>query len=458
MEIKLNENLSFSQYGKSFQDRLSFLILEDRIFSDRMSEVLKVEFLESKYLQWFVDKIFEYKKQFKVHPSRDTMDTLIRSTLSAENELLQKQVVEYYTRMITTTIDNADYIKKESIDFCRKQKLHEGMLKSVPLLKTNSFEAIRKIINDSLKAGEEIDSGHDYLADFEKRYVENVREPITTGFPEIDKITNGGIGRGEYSILLAATGAGKTMMLVSMAAAALKDGKNVVFYTLELRSEVIGLRFDACLSGIPIDELKDKKDEILLKIKGVSGKLIIKHYPKKSASLATIKLHQDRLRSQGFITDEIVVDYLDLLKPISVKKELRMEIGETNDEFEALCQENNIAGITASQVNRTGASSNLVLMEHTSEAFNRHFGSYLTLSLTRNNIDKQNNTGKIAVLKNRNGYDGMAYNIFMDPAIVDIKIIGEYDPDKDSSSQIDPEEEKRRLKEKYKKFKQNYGA
>ncbi len=454
----MNENLSFSQYGKSFQDRLSFLILEDRIFSDRMSEVLKVEFLESKYLQWFVDKIFEYKKQFKVHPSRDTMDTLIRSTLSAENELLQKQVVEYYTRMITTTIDNADYIKKESIDFCRKQKLHEGMLKSVPLLKTNSFEAIRKIINDSLKAGEEIDSGHDYLADFEKRYVENVREPITTGFPEIDKITNGGIGRGEYSILLAATGAGKTMMLVSMAAAALKDGKNVVFYTLELRSEVIGLRFDACLSGIPIDELKDKKDEILLKIKGVSGKLIIKHYPKKSASLATIKLHQDRLRSQGFITDEIVVDYLDLLKPISVKKELRMEIGETNDEFEALCQENNIAGITASQVNRTGASSNLVLMEHTSEAFNRHFGSYLTLSLTRNNIDKQNNTGKIAVLKNRNGYDGMAYNIFMDPAIVDIKIIGEYDPDKDSSSQIDPEEEKRRLKEKYKKFKQNYGA
>ena len=36
-----NDPISFSKYGKTFQEKLVFLILDDRVFADRMLEVLK---------------------------------------------------------------------------------------------------------------------------------------------------------------------------------------------------------------------------------------------------------------------------------------------------------------------------------------------------------------------------------------------------------------------------------
>jgi len=38
-----NDKISFSKYGKTFQEKLAFLILDDRVFADRMLEVLNVE-------------------------------------------------------------------------------------------------------------------------------------------------------------------------------------------------------------------------------------------------------------------------------------------------------------------------------------------------------------------------------------------------------------------------------
>ena len=46
------------KYGKKFQENLVRLIMEDRVFADQMLEVLDINFLELKYLQVFVEKIF----------------------------------------------------------------------------------------------------------------------------------------------------------------------------------------------------------------------------------------------------------------------------------------------------------------------------------------------------------------------------------------------------------------
>ena len=56
-----NRQEDFSKYGKKFQESLVRLVLEDRVFADQMLEVLDINFLELKYLQVFVEKIFEYR-------------------------------------------------------------------------------------------------------------------------------------------------------------------------------------------------------------------------------------------------------------------------------------------------------------------------------------------------------------------------------------------------------------
>ena len=80
--MKINgEQVNFSKYGKSFQEKLCVVILDDRSFADQIEEVLDVNFLELNYLKLFLNKIFSYRQKYGVHPSRDIMKTILRSEL-----------------------------------------------------------------------------------------------------------------------------------------------------------------------------------------------------------------------------------------------------------------------------------------------------------------------------------------------------------------------------------------
>jgi hypothetical protein len=86
------EVASFAHYGKSFQEKLTRLVLEDRQFSDQISEVMDIGFFETKYLQIFNEKIFTYKTKYGTHPTKSIVETILRTELEDENELVKKQV------------------------------------------------------------------------------------------------------------------------------------------------------------------------------------------------------------------------------------------------------------------------------------------------------------------------------------------------------------------------------
>jgi CRISPR/Cas system-associated endonuclease/helicase Cas3 len=179
-----------------------------------MLEVLDVQFLEFKYLQVFIDKVFSYKKKYTTHPSYETLKTILKSDISEHNDVLQKQIRDYYARSLSSMdiLTNAEYVKDKALDFCRKQKLREAMIKSTSLLKNSSFDEISQLINDALKAGAESNQGYDFLVDFEKRYEVVNRDVISTGWDKIDDIINGGAGRKELGVVIAPTGCGKSMV------------------------------------------------------------------------------------------------------------------------------------------------------------------------------------------------------------------------------------------------------
>ena len=108
--------------------------------------------------------------------------------------------------------------------------------------------------------------------------------PITTGWKDVDAIVGGGLGKSELGVVIAPTGAGKSMVLVHLGSNAVMEGKVVVHYTLELQDTVIANRYDSCITGYPLSDLRTFKDEIYEQIKDIDGKLIIKEYPTKSAT------------------------------------------------------------------------------------------------------------------------------------------------------------------------------
>jgi len=417
------ENVNFGRYGKSFQEGLVQLIFEDRPFADQITEVLNVGFLELEYLRVFVQKIVDYRAKYSTHPSAATITTILRTELSDEDEVVQNQVRDYFDKIRSNEISDSDYIKEASLDFCKKQNLKDAMLKSVNLLQTCSFDEISKVINDSLRLGSETNFGHDYIADFEERYQPKFRRPVTTGWQDIDSIVGGGLGKSELGVVIAPTGAGKSMVLVHLGTQGLKEEKVVVHYTLELQDTVIASRYDSCFTGYPLSELMSFKQEVYEEIKDIKGRLIIKEYPTKSATTNTIRSHLSKLAKRGIKPGMIIVDYADLLKPIVVRKEKRSELESIYEELRAISTEFECPIWTASQTNRSGLNAEVITMEQISEAFNKCFVADFIFSVSRTIEDKQNNQGKIFIAKNRNGPDGMVYNIFMDTSNVNIKVL-----------------------------------
>ena len=416
----LAEKVNFGRYGKSFQEGLVQLIFEDRPFADQITEVLDINFLELEYLRVFVRKIIDYRAKYQQHPSVEAVITLLRTELEHEDDVVQKQVRDYFSRIHKREMTDVDYIKEASLDFCRKQNLKDAMMKSVNLLQNCSFDEISKVINDALKLGSENNFGYDY---FEKRFVPKYRNPVTMGWPEIDSICGGGLGRSELGVVIAPTGAGKSMVLVHLGAQALKEGKTVIHYTLELQETVIANRYDSCITGYPLSDLLSFKEEIYENIKDIEGKLIIKEYPTKSATTNTIRAHLSRLLKRGINPGMVIVDYGDLLRPIQMRKEKRNELESIYEELRAISTEFNCPIWTASQTNRSGLNAEVITLEQISEAFNKCFVADFIFSVSRTVEDKQKNEGKIFIAKNRNGPDGIVYPIHMDTSCVNIKVI-----------------------------------
>lgn len=419
-------NQDFSKFGKSFQENLCHIILDDRPFADQIFEVLDENYLELSHLRVFLKKIKQYKEKYRVHPTRKIMTSIIRTGLDAEQDSVQKMLRDYYARVLSHDVDQSEagYIKDRALDFCKKQELQKAFIKSVDLMKTSSFDEIAKLINDALKAGTSNDLGYDYMEDFELRFEEKARNPVTTGWEALDKITKGGLGKGELGVVIAPTGAGKSMVLVHLGAKALMAGKNVVHYTLELGDTVVGTRYDSCITGYDLNDVRAFKEQIYDELKEIPGKLIIKEYPTRSATIQTIRNHIEKMKITGFEPDMIIVDYADLIKPGgNSKEERRHQLEALYEELRGISQEVKCPIWTASQTNRSGLSAEVITMESISEAFNKCFVADFIFSVSRTAADKETNTGRIYVAKNRNGPDGIIYPIFMNTANVKIKVL-----------------------------------
>lgn len=416
----------FSKFGKNFQESLCHLILDDRPFADQIFEVLDVNFLELAYLRLFVKKIKQYKKKYGVHPTRKIMTSILRTDISEEQDSVQKMLRDYYARVLSQKVDLSEsgYIKDTALDFCKKQKLQEAMIKSIPLLKNSSFDQVAKVINDAIKLGTSNDLGYDYMADFEARFLKKARNPVTTGWQAIDEISKGGLGKGELGVVIAPTGAGKSMVLVHLGSKALLEGKNVVHYTLELADTVVGNRYDSCITGYHLNDVTSFKEQIFDELRELPGKLIIKEYPTRSASIQTIKNHVEKMKNQDFVPDMIIVDYADLIKPEgSSREEKRHQLEQIYEELRGISQECGCPVWTASQTNRSGLNAEVITMESISEAFNKCFVADFIFSVSRTVTDKESNSGRIFIAKNRNGPDGIIYPIFMDTSNVKIKVL-----------------------------------
>jgi replicative DNA helicase len=420
----------FKHYGRPFQEKIFQGLISDHEWASQISEVMRPNFFDLKYLAYLTDKYFKYYEKYKAFPTMQLMISIIKEDLGEpSNAVLKEQIIEYLGRIRSSpNIGDIAYVKDKSLDFCRKQALREALEKSVELISTDKYDTVVDVMRKAVSVGIPTSVGHDFFEDADARFIKVNRQACPTGLDKLDekKILNGGLGKGELGVIVAPTGVGKSHTLVQFGAHALKVGKNVVHYTLELAETAVGIRYDSCLTQIESNEIQDSKEAVLNTYKEMElGRLIIKEYPTGTATVNTIRGHLEKLQLRGFTPNVVIIDYADIMRSSREYDALRLELKLIYEELRALAKERGVPIWTASQSNRGAADSDVVGLDNMSESYGKAQVADVVLSISRKAYEKATGAGRLYIAKNRAGKDGILFPIHIDTARSTIKILDE---------------------------------
>jgi len=408
---------NFSQFGYTFQVKLIYSLLNDQKFLEQIIEALDIKYFENESFAWVIDTIRNHFRKYKSAPALDALAVYVKEI---PNEVL-RETVKNALKDTFKDVTGLDFIKDKAVEFCQDQALKNAIYESVSLYQSGKKFEVRRVIDDALKVGMDSNIGHDYTEMFIQRISETARKTVSTGWNVIDAITDGGLGPGELGVVVAPAGIGKSWALVSMATTAMKKGLNVVYYTMELSENYVGLRFDSHMVGIPSQNLKFHQEEVIERLSNVQGNLIIRYYPTKAATVQTIRAHIEKMKVvKGWHPDVIFVDYADLL--IGVGKEKRHILENVYEDLRGLAGEFQIPLWTASQANRSSLEHDIIEADKVSEAYAKVMIADFVMSLSRKVSDKVSGIARWHVIKNRFGRDGITFPSVFNASIGHIDI------------------------------------
>jgi archaellum biogenesis ATPase FlaH len=253
-----------------------------------------------------------------------------------------------------------DWFMDEFEQFTRHKALERAIINSADLLEKHDYGAVEVMVKEAVQIGLAKDMGTDYFADPRSRLmkIKDKNGQVSTGWPTLDKRLFGGMNRGELNIFAGGSGAGKSLFLANLGVNWALQGLNVVYLTLELSEELVSMRIDAMLTGIPTKEIFKDLDDVEMKVRIIgkkSGAMQIKYMPSgKTANDLRAYLKEFEIKT-GRKVDVLLVDYLDLLMPVSKKispADLFIKDKYVSEELRNLAVEKNCVFVTAAQLNR----------------------------------------------------------------------------------------------------------
>jgi replicative DNA helicase len=398
---------TLTQFGTSFQAKIIASLMTDIKFVQTISDILQPAMFDSDSNKWLVKSIRDYYYEYKKQP---TLEVVKYKVDAIDNDVLKSGVVDKL-REVWKNIEATDleFVQSETLDFCKNQTLKNAILESVDMLENKDYDGIKSIIDEAMKAGTTRDLGHDYIPSLDLRLEESSRVTIKTPWDVINEITDGGLGSGELGVIVAPAGIGKSWTLQAIGADVVKKGKTVIHYTLELNQNYVGLRYDSINTGITTANIKYYKEDVRKKISALKGKLLIKYFPTKSASVQTLGAHLKQIELSGTKIDMVIVDYADILMPTGFFKEKRHALGNIYEDLRGLAGELEVPIWTASQANRSALEEDVIGADKVAEDYSKVMTADFVMSMSRKVEDKIANTGRFHVIKNRFGPDGITF-------------------------------------------------
>jgi KaiC/GvpD/RAD55 family RecA-like ATPase len=332
-----------------------------------------------------------------------------------------------------------DWFMAEFEAFTRRQELERAILKSADLLEKGDFDPVEKLIKDAVQISLTKDMGTDYWDDPRARINRyfNSGGQVSTGWPQLDKLLYGGFSRGELNIFAGGSGSGKSLVMMNIALNWVQAGLSGVYVTLELSEELCSLRTDAMLTNMSTKDIRRDIDTTELKVKLVakkSGHYQVKGFPAQS-NINDIRAFLKEYQIQtGKKVDFVMIDYLDLLMPVSAKvspNDLFVKDKYVSEELRNLAKELGVLMVTASQLNRSAVEEIEFDHSHISGGISKINTADNVFGIFTSRAMKERGRYQIQCMKSRSS-TGVGMKIDLEYNIETMRIT---DPGEDTSQQ-----------------------
>ena len=391
-------------------------LLVNEPFMRKVLPFVKPEYFEGVYRQLYKE-VGKYVAKYNRLPSAETFKIEIDQADTFSDEQY-RHAIEIMPEIFKAEQTDNEWLIDTTEKWCQDRAIHNAIMDSIHIIdgkhETLTKNAIPDVLTKALSISFDPNIGHDYLDDAAKRFdfYNLAEERVPFDLESFNTITKGGLPNKTLNIALAGTGVGKSLFMCHVSAAALSQGKNVLYLTMEMSEERIAERIDANLLNVPIDQLdkmtKDMFTEKVAKIKrSTGGKLIVKEYPTGSAHAGHFRalLSELKLKKQ-FVPDIICIDYLNICAS-SRMKGMGGSINSYNlikaiaEELRGLAVEFDVPIISATQTTRSGYGNSDVGLEDTSESFGLPATADLMFALISTEELEQSGQMMVKQLKNR---------------------------------------------------------
>ena len=400
-------------------------LTQNEEYSRRVLPFLQNEYFTDDTEKYLFSKISGFISKYNTLPDKNTLTLEIDE--DSINEGLHKTSTEY-VKNLGEINENIDWLIDTTEKFCQEKAVYNAIMQSIKIIdgkdKQKEKGSIPDILSDALAVSFDDRVGHDYFEDAESRFdfYQKVEDRVPFDLEYMNLITGGGLPNKTLNVILAGTGVGKTLAMCHMAAANIKDGKNVLYITLEMAEERISERIDANLLNVPLDQIKDMSKKMFsTRVNDIqskaNGKLVVKEYPTASAHSGNFRyLMNELVLKKNFTPDIVYIDYLNICGSMRMKMTGSINsytyIKAIAEELRGLAVEKDLPIVTATQLNRSGYVNSDPGLEDTSESFGLPATADFMMALISNDEMAEMNQIMVKQLKNRYN-DPATYRKFM---------------------------------------------
>ncbi len=391
-------------------------LLTDEQYMRKVLPFVKPEYFEGVYRQLYKE-VGKFVAKYNKLPTAEAFKIELDQSSHFTDEQY-RHAIEIVPHIFLKEEVDDKWLLDTTEKWCQDRAVHNAIMESIKIIdgkhETLSKNAIPDVLQKALAVSFDTNIGHDYIENAEERYefYHAQEERIPFDLDYFNRITKGGLPNKTLNIALAGTGVGKSLFMCHVAAAAMVQGRNVLYITLEMAEERIAERIDANLLDVPIDQLENLSKPMLknkvedLTKKG-NGKLIIKEYPTGQANASHFRALLNELKlKKNFIPELIFIDYLNIcassrMKGMGGAINSYSYIKAIAEELRGLAVEFNVPIISATQTTRSGFGNSDPGLEDTSESFGLPATADLMFALVSNEELAANNQIMVKQLKNR---------------------------------------------------------